>query len=73
MPRKAEDAPPTPGGRAAERREEFLRQRLPAGASPEDLNPEFREKSKPNNRSPKRRKAKQEDQLDQNGDKPGNP
>ena len=36
MKRPGDDQPESPGGRAAERLGEFLRQRLPAGASPQE-------------------------------------
>jgi hypothetical protein len=36
----------TPGGHAADRLKEFLRERLPPGASPDELNPELAKKKK---------------------------
>jgi len=41
MKKPGDETPDPPGGRAAERLREFLDQRLPPGASPEDLNPEI--------------------------------
>jgi hypothetical protein len=38
------DRPSPPGGRAAERLREFLRGRLPAGATPDELNPALENK-----------------------------
>lgn len=41
MRKKGDDSPSVPGGHAAERLQEFLRERLPSGASPDELNPEL--------------------------------
>jgi hypothetical protein len=41
-----DDASGQPGGHAARRLRDFLRGRLPPGASPEELNPELLEEKK---------------------------
>ena len=41
MQKPDEDEPEQPGGHAARRLEDFLKGRLPPGASPEELNPEL--------------------------------
>ena len=41
MKRPGDNEPEPEGGRAAERLREFLKERLPAGASPEELNAEI--------------------------------
>ena len=41
MRKQPEDAPSVPGGHAAERLREFLRERLPPGTSTDALNPEI--------------------------------
>jgi len=46
MRKKSEDSSSVPGGHAAERLREFLRERLPPGASPDELNPDLA-KNKP--------------------------
>ena len=57
MKRPGDNEPEPPGGRAAERLREFLRQRLPPNASPEEIRAEAerlakeeteRSKSRPN-------------------------
>ena len=40
MERPGDPEPEAKGGRAAERLREFLKERLPEGGSPEELNPE---------------------------------
>jgi hypothetical protein len=73
MRKQPEDAPSVPGGHAAERLREFLRGRLPAGASTDELNPELVEKAKRKDGGPDQRDAKEKDNVAENGDKPGNP
>ena len=48
MRKKGEDSPLVPGGHAAERLREFLRERLPPGAPPDELNPELARDKKNN-------------------------
>jgi hypothetical protein len=67
MPKQAEDAPSVPGGHAAERRREFLRERLPAGAAPDELNPQLVKKNKQKDRGPDEKEARE------SADKPSNP
>jgi hypothetical protein len=52
MRKKGEDSPSVPGGHAAERLREFLRERLPPGASPDELNPELAKNKKDKDRRP---------------------
>jgi hypothetical protein len=52
MRRRGQDEPEPEGERAAERLREFLKKRLPPGASPEELNAEIAKWTKENqNRS----------------------
>ena len=48
MKRPNENEPEPKGGRAAERLREFLKERLPEGVSPEELNPEAEKRKKKN-------------------------
>lgn len=48
MRRPGDNEPEPEGGRAAERLREFLQERLPAGASPEELNAEIAKLKKEN-------------------------
>jgi hypothetical protein len=52
MKRPGDDEPEPEGGRAAERLREFLQERLPAGASPEELNAEIAKWKKENEGEP---------------------
>ena len=52
MRKKGEDSPSVPGGHAAERLREFLRERLPPGAPPDELNPELAKNKKDKDRRP---------------------
>jgi len=53
MERPGDNEPEPEGGRAAERLREFLRERLPAGASPEELNAEIAKWKKENEGEPR--------------------
>lgn len=52
MRRPGDNEPEPEGGRAAERLREFLQKRLPAGASPEELNAEIAKWKKENEGEP---------------------
>ena len=56
MRKKGEEPPSAPGGHAADRLNEFLRERLPPGASPDELNPEL-----PKNKKDKKRGSEEEE------------
>jgi hypothetical protein len=67
MRKQPEDAPSAPGGHAAERLREFLRERLPAGAPPEELNPELIKKNEQKDRGSDQKETKE------TADKPSKP
>jgi hypothetical protein len=57
MRKKGEEFPSTPGGHAAERLREFLRERLPPGTSPDELNPESSKNKKDKERGPEEKQG----------------
>jgi hypothetical protein len=58
MRKDAENMPSEPNGHAAERLREFLRERVPPGTFPEEVNPGLKEKEKRKKEKPTDNKTK---------------